>query len=369
MKIAIDCRLWNEGGVGRYIRNLITYLSLLDKETAYTLLCSQNHKSQITNYKLNSNFKFQITNSKWHSLSEQSIFWQELERGKFDLVHFPYFSHPILYNKPFVVTIHDLTLLHHQTGKATTLNPLLYETKKWGYQVVLNHAITMSKKIIVPLQSVKDDILKTFPSLSSDKIVITNEGVDKAFMNAEEFEGLFSLLIDSTFFLYVGNCYPHKNVEFLIDAFAESKINSQLVCVTPDDLFTKRIKAYAYKKGVDKKIVFLHGIRDNLLKHLYKETRALILPSKAEGFGLPVVEAAYCGTPLLLSDIPAFREVAPAYSIFFDNQNKEELEGKLVDMEQRGKKTEVGSDYFNRFSFEKMASQTLEIYKTLEPRR
>ncbi|MEK9179317.1 MAG: glycosyltransferase family 1 protein, partial [Patescibacteria group bacterium] len=335
---------------------------------------TQNHKSQITNHKLGVNFKFLVSNSKWHSLSEQFVFWQELEQGGFDLVHFPYFSHPVLYNKPFVVTIHDLTLLHHQTGKATTLNPLLYEAKKWGYQKVLHHAIYASQKIIVPLQSVKDDVLQTFPSLSSDKIVVTNEGVDKSFMAAESFEGLFPLLIDTTFFLYVGNCYPHKNVEFLIDAFAESKINSQLVCVTPDDLFTKRVKAYAYKKGVDKKIVFLHEVKDNLLKYLYQKTVALILPSRAEGFGLPVVEAAYCGTPLLLSDIPAFREVAPESAIFFSNANEKELIEKLQTFEIEKNPTQPspnrggqeGLDYFKKFSFEKMATQTLEIYKKLE---
>ena len=77
-------------------------------------------------------------------------------------------------------------------------------------------------KIIVPLQSVKDDVLQTFPSLSSDKIVVTNEEWTNHLYSAESFEGLFPLLIDTTFFS-MWELLSHKNVEFLIDAFAEVK--------------------------------------------------------------------------------------------------------------------------------------------------
>lgn len=365
MHIAIDCRLWNEGGVGRYIWNLVYHLSLLDTDNIYTLFFFNNSKFEMQHLK--SNFRVKISNSKWHSLSEQTVFWRELEQGNFDLVHFPYFSHPVLYNKQFVVTIHDLTILHHETGKASTLNPLLYRFKRIGYRAVLNHALHTSQKILVPLSSVKEDILRTFPTIVPDKIMVTNEGVDQLFMNASAKEGLFPLLIDKSFFLYVGNCYPHKNVEFLIDAFAESDLSSQLVCVTPDDLFTKKVKAYAYKKRMDKMLVFLHHVPDTLLKYLYEHARALVLPSQAEGFGLPVVEAAYCGTPLLLSFIPSFREIAPNYAIFFDQTNRNDLIEKLHTCANQpaGLQTtfETGREYFEKFSFKKMTAETVNIYR------
>jgi glycosyltransferase involved in cell wall biosynthesis len=178
MRIGIDCRLWNEGGVGRYIRNLVWNLAELDKKNEYVLFLQSNnsliHNSQLTN---RSNVEIKYTNCKWHSLSEQITFWQELEKEKLDLMHFTYFSHPILYNHPFVITVHDLTILKYKTGRATTKSYPLYLLKRRGYTEVLKHGIYKSVKIIVPTRFVKQDILENF-RVPAEKIVVTYEGAD-----------------------------------------------------------------------------------------------------------------------------------------------------------------------------------------------
>lgn len=131
MRIGIDARLWNETGVGRYIRNLVYNLLEIDSRNEYVLFTNKQTIEEIKEHKSKIKFedkklKLVETNIRWHSVSEQIKFPKILEKEKLDLMHFPYFSVPILYNRPFVITIHDLIINHFSTGKASTLPTPLY---------------------------------------------------------------------------------------------------------------------------------------------------------------------------------------------------------------------------------------------------
>src|SRR3989344_7758063 len=106
MKIVIDARMYQESGVGRYIRNLIENLKKIDKQNEY-ILFSQDIK--------------------WYSIKEQIKLPGLLKSLKPDLVHFPHFNVPIFYKGKFVVTIHDLIHQHYSMQRATTHGPLIYK--------------------------------------------------------------------------------------------------------------------------------------------------------------------------------------------------------------------------------------------------
>src|SRR3989344_5912882 len=116
MKIGIDARLINETGVGRYIRNLINVLARIDRINSYIVFVRDDSWNPP-----NERWEKRIIDIPWHSISEQLIFPWLLIKEHLDLVHIPYFNVPIFYPGKFVVTIHDLTILHFDTGKATTL--------------------------------------------------------------------------------------------------------------------------------------------------------------------------------------------------------------------------------------------------------
>jgi len=372
MKIAIDCRLINEGGVGRYIRNLIYYLGKLNSTgNQFFLILPQNLDLKVQNSKLIYNSKFKILNSpiKWHSLNEQLGFYSELEKGNYDLVHFPYFSHPILYNRPFVITIHDLTILKFATGKATTKSYLTYLIKRFGYKEVLKHGIYKAKKIIVPSKTVKLDIVKQF-NILKDKIAVTYEGVGYELQQAKAENclpaGKAGKLVIDNYLLYVGNFYPHKNVEFLIKAFAKLDNQIKLVLAGPNNFFTKRIAELIDKLNIKNKVLIKSNLNDSELKYLYLNAKALVLPSLFEGFGLPIIEAVNFNCPLVLSDIPVFREIAPKQTMFFNPKKESELLNRLNQVLSKKKtKLVLSPDYLNNFSFKKMSKQTLEIYNSV----
>src|SRR5690349_17429006 len=114
MRIGIDARLWRETGVGRYIRNLVWQLQKLDKQNDYVLFVQNGFTRDELGF-TDSRWKIVPTGIHWHSLSEQKDFPKLLNKENLDLMHFPYFSHPIFYNKPFVITIHDLIVTHFPT--------------------------------------------------------------------------------------------------------------------------------------------------------------------------------------------------------------------------------------------------------------
>lgn len=371
MKIGIDGRLWNETGVGRYIRNLVENLQEIDSKNEYVLFLKKGIKNQELRIKENERWKIVETDVHWHSMAEQLRFPQVLYKEKLDLMHFPYFSLPIFYTKPFVVTIHDLIINHFPTGKASTLPYPMYALKRVGYDFVMDHAVRNSKKIIVPLNAVKDNVMQTF-NVPQEKIVVTYEGVESRIMNHESRKNTKYEIPNTKYFMYVGNAYPHKNLERLIEAFGEfrkeSKDDVKLILVGKDDFFYKRLRQKIEKEKLED-IVIKHNVSDEELFSLYSNAVAFVSPSLMEGFGLPPLEAMSASCPVLLSEIPSFKEVCQDAAFYFDPSSKESLRQQLqfvynLDHKKKGEHIQKGLKRVKDFSWKTMAEQTLEVYES-----
>ena len=390
MKIGIDCRLWNETGVGRYIRNLVEQLQVLDKKNEYVLFVLSKDREQINSQLSTFNFQLVPVDIRWHSVEEQVKFPQILEKENLDLMHFPYFSVPINYKRPFVITIHDLILHHFGTGKASTLPLPLYKMKHAGYKYVLSQAVKNAQKIIVPLHTVRDDVLETF-KIEEKKIVVTPEGIDNALYSSSDHRESRSfgsrLRSNNNYFLYVGNAYPHKNLERLIEAFKlvlerSDRISSggvpigltpsrmTLVLVGKDDFFYKRLREKVEKMGLGDSVIFKHDVTDGELASLYKHANALISPSLMEGFGLPPLEAMALACPVILSDIPSFREVCGNAAFYFNPYSADAIREKMeyvngITDKTRKEHMTRGLERVKNFSWKDMAQKTLSIYSSL----
>ena len=366
MKIGIDVRLWSETGVGRYIRNLTSELSKLDKENEYILFACSKDEKNIRSVIQNSKFVTTKADIPWHSLSEQYKLLKIVNSQNLDLMHFTYYSHPIFYKKPFVVTIHDLIIYHFSTGKASTKNPVFYQIKRQAYKRIIKTSAKNATKIITPSKTVKEDVATTL-SISNEKIVVTYEGVSKFQKNAK-----FTLqnsplkdLVNKKFFLYVGNAYPHKNLGNLLTAFSSLKIpNIELVLVGPDDYFYKRLK-----KNIPNNCSILHNISDESLQLLYENAVSLVHPSLSEGFGLTPLEAMSQSCPALVSDIPVFKEICGDNVIYCNPNNADDICEKMnymynLDQHDREKITTKAKKYAENFTWAKTAEQTLQVYKS-----
>lgn len=364
MKIGIDCRLWNQTGVGRYTRNLVNHLSKLDKKNEYVLFFKNEDALQFQS--TNPKFNVQIANFSWHSLEEQIEFPRLLNKYNLDLMHFPYFSVPFFYRRPYVVTIHDLIVNKFNTGKASTLPIFLYQLKRLGYRFIIANALKSSKKIIVPSETVKKDIKKEY-GVKEEKIVVTYEG---GFENASELK-VKDADTPKKYFLRVGNFYPHKNIDTLLFAFKEflkTRKDFNLVLVGKKDFFYRRVEDQIESLELTKNVVFVENPGDDKMFSLYKNAVATIVPSFMEGFSLTAVEAMSSGSSLIASDIKVHREICQEGALYFDPNSKEDLvlimELLTKDSKVRKELVVKGKEIAKKYSWEKMARETLKIYES-----
>lgn len=367
MRIGIDARLWNETGVGRYIRNLVWELEKIDKKNHYTLFVKTGNREPGIGIS-NDRFKIVETDIRWHTVDEQLLFHKVLGNEALDLVHFPYFSIPILYNKPFVMTVHDLIINHFPTGKASTLPLPVYYAKRLGYQYILKQAAQKSQHIITVSEETKREIVQHL-KVSDKKVVVTYEGVEKGLKGLGTRD--LGLEMDSKYFLYVGNAYPHKNVERLVEAFqkiAKEFSDVKLVMVGKKNYFYDRVEEQVKELGLEKHIIFAGGVSDEELAGLYHHAQALVFPSLMEGFGLPGLEAMQNNCLVLASDIPVFREIYKDGAVYFNPREISTIHATirqvLTEKEKFSKYLEKGRERVKTFSWEKMAKETLSIYES-----
>lgn len=361
-KIGIDARLYFQTGVGTYLRNLLINLPKVGGKDILFYIYVMEEDSQKINFN-NSYFIKREIPSRWHSLSEQVVFLKTLYRDNLDLVHFTYFSFPVFYRKKFICTVHDLTPLLYKTGKASTQNFLLYQLKHLAFKFVLARQVANSQKIITPSIAVKNQLINIFGKKISRKIVPIYEGVNEELIKTKENQ-LLNFRFKKNFFIYVGNFYPHKNVERLIEAFLQLKEDVQLILIGPNDFFAQRLANSLRKDEIKGKIIFYHNPTPSDLVFFYKNALALIHPSLSEGFGLPLVEATYFGCSIIASDIPVFKELLDGKYLSFHPLNGDDIKEKInLFLHQKIKFNY--SQIIKKYSFKKMAKETFKIYKEL----
>ncbi|MFC1663300.1 glycosyltransferase family 4 protein [Patescibacteria group bacterium] len=375
MKIGIDARFMGPvgKGLGRYVEKLVKHLGLELTPHDYYILLRDDMWSE-----------WQPPNERWHkirapwrwySLSEQVQLPRLLNDLKLDLVHFPHFNVPIMYFRPFVVTIHDLILSQFPTERASTLEPIYFWLKHRAYQFVIRSAVKRAKIIISVSQYSADQIVNKF-NVAPEKIMVTYEAVDlKRPVAANEINVARRRYgLNQPYLLYVGNAYPHKNIERLLEAFANIRKRGckiQLALVGKMDYFYQRVQKYALAVGLDinQEVRFTGFVSDIDLQSLYAGAHAYIFPSKAEGFGLPPLEAMQYGIPVASSSASCLPEVLGQAAVFFDPENVNDMVQKIENVvnnqELRFKLKNYGPEYVKKYSWTKMAKQTLEVYESV----
>lgn len=173
LKILIDARLFGPShtGNGRYTKELIENLAKIDLINEYIVLL---RKETFDKVNLSDNFKKVLADFKHYSFEEQFKLPFLILKYKPGLVHFPHFNVPIFYFGKFVVTIHDMTMHKYKNGSATTRKFPIREVWRLGYYVAFIKAIFGSVKIIVPSQTVKNELINYY-QINPEKIEITYE--------------------------------------------------------------------------------------------------------------------------------------------------------------------------------------------------
>ncbi|MCL4389941.1 MAG: glycosyltransferase family 4 protein [Patescibacteria group bacterium] len=346
MRIGIDGRLWNETGVGRYIRALFKYLPK-DQEFVWFF-----GKKEFKSVEMPPKWKKVLVDIHWHTLREQLVLPWIFARENLDLLHFPYFSFPILYPGRFVITIHDLIFDHYKTGKWSTLPGWLYDIKKLGYHLVNWISVFRAEKIFTLSNDAKNELISHYQASPNKVAVIYESG------KLEAVGSVGKSPMPGPYLLYVGNAHPHKNIGALIKAAEILKM--KLAIVGYDQFFQSRLPKSPY-------VTVVGEVPNNKIADWYRHAAALVTASKMEGFGIPPLEAMSVGCPAIVSDIPVFHEVYGDAAIYFNQNDPHDIarviKETLVDKKLISTQTKKGYAQAAKYSWERCVKQTFGVYE------
>ena len=361
MTIGIDCRLSGKAhaGLGRYTENLIREILSTDKKTSYVLFFFDTIQANtvLGTFQNADNVRIVIAPVKHYSLREQLQMPWYYYTAKLDLLHVPHFNVALLYFSKTVVTIHDL-LWHEKRGSTvTTLSPMVYWLKYAFYHIVTRVAVSRSATVLVPSKTVKKTVLKHYP-FAKEKIKVTQEGTHLTTPKKVPKRKQQQLL-------YVGSLYPHKNIRLVIDALKQLPKTS-LVIIGSRNNFQKKVEQYVKNRKLQQRVSFLGYVSDSTLTQQYLQATALVQPSFSEGFGLTGLEALSLQTPILVSDIPIFREVYKDAATYFDPHSIESfISGYKKIQKQSVRSFKKRAEHVAAsYSWKKMAKETLAVYRS-----
>lgn len=346
---------------GRYVERLLHYLQEVDTDRSHRYTILLKPKDMDGWAPTSKRFTKVACPYKEFTFAEQiGLLWQ-LIKLRPDLVHFTMVQQPILYQGKVVTTMQDLTTLRFTNPSKNTL---VFKTKQWVYKWVNYIAARKSIAIITPTEYVKDDVARHMHA-NSRKITVTLEAGDTIEAAPEPMEEL----VGKEFIMYVGRPLPHKNLERLIDAFAvlkQSHPDLHLVLAGKRDVLFRRHERETKQKGIPD-VHFTGFISDSQLRWLYEHCAAYVFPSLSEGFGLPALEAMSHGAPVACSNATCLPEVYGEAVNYFNPYDVEAIAKTIGDIIDKPKLREQlilkGKKQVKKYSWRRMAEQTLTIYK------
>lgn len=364
MRIGIDARfIGRPGGIGRYTEELVRHLTAKDEGHTYVLFLRDDGLRAFADWS-SVNVRKVRAEVPWYTIAEQIRMPGIIDRERCDLVHFPHWNVPLGTRTPFVLTIHDLLLMEHPTRRATTLGSVRYAAKHLGFRIVLSQAVRRARRVMVPSEFVRNEVIKHFP-LAAQKTSVIHEGVTVTPLlnppRPEERERMGML--------YVGNAYPHKNLERLLEAVAvvrTSRPDATLTIAGYDDYFFKRLRQFAVERSFAQNIRFIPSPDDATLEELYRRAGIFVIPSRSEGFGLTPLEAMSRGVPVAAARAGSLPEVLGDAALYFNPKKTEEIAAAisrlLGDESLRQELVARGKNQTARYSWDITARETQRIY-------
>lgn len=259
----------------------------------------------------------------------------------------------ILKNKKLILTLHDVSFLINYKSFSSFF--------KWYYKFIVPKNIKRANKIITVSEYSKQQIEKYYPD-SKGKIKVIYLGIDKIYKKID--------IKKEDIILYVGSVNERKNLVGILKAFMSLKINYKLILVVNffDNFYINdELKKLLYIAKNNNKIEFLQDISNDELIKLYNKSKLFVFPSFYEGFGLPVLEAMACGTPVIASNVSSLPEVggdAVVYCNPYDIVDiKNKIEMVLNNENLQEEMIEKGLKRAQEFTWEKASEEHIKVFK------
>ncbi len=370
MRIAIDARAFGWTGIGRYIRNLLVGLAGISSPHEFVVLLAPGDMEKfaaLKREKLNAQFTAQPVEKTYYSLREQTVLLWQLLRVQADVFHFTHFNRPLFFPRASVVTIHDTTRFVFPGEQRQSL------WQQLAYEWVFTRAVRTSRAVICVSQTTRTELTQ-LPLNIPAPLPVIYEGVESQFFvspSALSRQKVRMLLGTSDpYLLFVGVWMSHKNLPRLLEAFAQVlKMRSTLKLVLtgkPKPGYND-ILELVRKLGIEANVIFAGFVPEALLPALYAEAACFVFPSLYEGFGLPPLEAAAVGTPVITSNVSSLPEIMGDAAYYVNPEYTPGIAAGIAEVlsneKFRQRLITAGKKQAAKFTWERAAREHVKVYE------
>jgi glycosyltransferase involved in cell wall biosynthesis len=367
MRVGIDARLvyYSQAGIGQYIIHLVDGLAKVDSQSEYVLLQSRKDDTTILE---RPNFRRVSLWTPSHHRLERYALNVELMRLGLDVLHSPDFIPPHRPTCKSVITVHDLAFL---------LYPHFLTKESARYYGHIDEAVRWTDHIIAVSESTRRDTVQHL-GVEENKITVVYEAANPIFRPIDRAQAQQQVRdqygVNGPFILFVSTIEPRKNVPTLVQALWQLmecyKEDVHLVLAGGKGWLFEDAFAIVEELQMDDRVHFVGRVSSEDLLYLYNAAEMLAHPAFYEGFGLPPLEAMACGLPVIVSNVASLPEVVGDAGILIDPHDVDELTVAmwrvLNDSELNQEMKEKGLRQAGRFSWERAARETLEIYRQVD---
>jgi glycosyltransferase involved in cell wall biosynthesis len=368
LRIGIDGRYIEDHfpGIGRYTYNLINKIPEIPHEAKFVVLHDPrllNTRYDVQALARHPNLQLVAVDIPTLSLQEQYRLRSLAKRLSLSLLHSAYYIKPYWLPCPSLVTIHDLMPMVYPQH-------LPYRWTAWLFRATARLAARNATHVICVSESTKRDLIRLLGT-PQNKITVTHEAADERFrpLGHKDCQRVIQRQgLPERYLLYLGINKPHKNLVFLLQVFSQLKTELKLVLAGKEDPRYPQAREEAERLDLGDSVVFLGEVADRDLPALYNAAEVFVFPSLYEGFGLPVLEAMACGTPVVCSNTSSLPEIVADAAVTVDPLDGEAWVAALKELEEkealRAEMREKGLKRAKAFSWEETARRTWEVYRS-----
>ena len=371
----VTSALTQGGGIGRYTRELVHALVAADDASHYCLFSAKSPPvlpvpdplpsgPRVSHYPspLGERWLYRL----WYRL--RLPLPVQLVTGKLDLFHSPDFVlPPVSGGIPTLLTVHDLSFIHYPEVFPPALVDYLNRVVPWS--------VARATHILADSRATRDDLVSIW-RVPSEKITILYSGVHARFRPVTDAAALTAVrarygLGEEPYVLAVGTIQPRKNYQMLIRAF------QSVAAALPHNLYIAGGKGWLYddmlaeaaRQGLEDRVRFIGFVDDSDLPGLYSAADLFVFPSLYEGFGLPLLEAMACGTPVLTSNASSLPEVAGETAVQLSPHDQAAWTAGmltlLTDPQRQARLVAAGFARVRQFTWQQAAQRLLFLYQML----
>ncbi len=371
-RIALDYTpaLKQTGGIGRYVRELTDALATVDRSNAYRLFAAGSKIAELPVLP-GKNFSWRSTrvSSKW-----LARLWHragiplpiETFTGSVDLYHATDFVlPPARSGTRTLLTVHDLSFVRVPSAASPPLKAYL--------DAVVPPSVAAADRILADSAATKADLIELYQT-PANKITVLYSGVNPRFRRVDDADALLSMrrkygLSNTRYLLSVGTVQPRKNYSRVVEALSALRHaghDLHYVIAGGSGWLEDELGATIERTGTGQYVHMLGLVDDVDLPALYSGARMLAMVSLYEGFGLPVLEAMACGTPVITSNLSSLPEVGGSAALLVDPHDSEAIRDAILRLEMDGatrmQLIEAGYQQAEEFSWVRAARQLKSIY-------